>query len=267
LALDDLDKGDITEIRSFATPPEPVQIVCECVVIIKGIKEVSWKSARGMMSDSSFLRSLKELNCDAITQKQVSNVRAHMKRYKKWDEMQQISKAGFGLLRFVRAVLSYCDVFREVKPKKERVEFLEAELNSQVKLLNRLNSEIDKLETQLNALNDRYLEANKEKQLLTEMLEQAERRKAAADKLITGLMSEKARWTVDLGLLKQEKVTMIGTSLIAASFIAYTGPFSWEFRKAMIFDDWLVDIGAKLIPIVTPFSLKSFLSSDVEITT
>lgn len=42
--------------------------------------------------------------------------------------MKSISKAGFGLLKFVKAVLGYCDVYREVKPKKERVKFLEEEL-------------------------------------------------------------------------------------------------------------------------------------------
>ena len=41
--------------------------------------------------------------------------------------MAQISKAGYGLLRFVEAVLEYCAVFREVRPKKERVEQLEKE--------------------------------------------------------------------------------------------------------------------------------------------
>lgn len=40
LALSDLEKSDITEIRSFATPPEAVQVVCECVTIIRGYKEV-----------------------------------------------------------------------------------------------------------------------------------------------------------------------------------------------------------------------------------
>jgi len=72
LALDDLDKNDVTEIRSFAKPPKPVQTVCECIVVLKGIKEVSWKSAKGMMSETSFLRSLKEMDVDNITQKQVT---------------------------------------------------------------------------------------------------------------------------------------------------------------------------------------------------
>lgn len=39
--------------------------------------------------------------------------------------MQDISKAGFGLLCFIDAVLQYCVVFKEVKPKKDKVETLE----------------------------------------------------------------------------------------------------------------------------------------------
>lgn len=79
LALEDLENSDITEIRSFATPPEAVQTVCECVAIIKGLKDTSWKGAKGMMSAGGFLKSLMEMNCDVITQKQTTAVRARMK--------------------------------------------------------------------------------------------------------------------------------------------------------------------------------------------
>lgn len=78
-ALEQLNKNDITEIRSFATPPESVQIVCECVAIIKGYREISWKIAKQMMAEGNFLKSLQELNCDNITQKQVASIRAHLK--------------------------------------------------------------------------------------------------------------------------------------------------------------------------------------------
>lgn len=79
IALEGLEKSDITEIRSFATPPEAVQTVCECVAILKAVKEPGWKGAKGMMSEGGFLKSLMEMNCDVITQKQVSAVRAKMK--------------------------------------------------------------------------------------------------------------------------------------------------------------------------------------------
>ena len=65
--------------RSFATPPEPVMIVCECVAIIRGYKEISWKTAKGMMTDPNFLRTLQETNCDLITGTQIRNIKTHLK--------------------------------------------------------------------------------------------------------------------------------------------------------------------------------------------
>lgn len=35
--------------------------------------------------------------------------------------MELVSRAGLGMLKFVEAVMSYCDVIREVKPKREKV--------------------------------------------------------------------------------------------------------------------------------------------------
>lgn len=38
-----------------------------------------------------------------------------------FEEMQAISKAGSGMLKFVEAIVGYCDVAREIKPKREKV--------------------------------------------------------------------------------------------------------------------------------------------------
>ena len=37
------------------------------------------------------------------------------------EEMEAVSKAGLGMLKFVEAVMGYCDVFREIKPRREKV--------------------------------------------------------------------------------------------------------------------------------------------------
>ena len=42
------------------------------------------------------------------------------------EEMREVSKAGAGLLKFVVAVLGYCSVAREIKPKREKVGETEA---------------------------------------------------------------------------------------------------------------------------------------------
>lgn len=50
--------------------PDLVQ-VCECVVILRGLKDVSWLGAKSMMADPGFLKSLVEFDKDSLTDKQV----------------------------------------------------------------------------------------------------------------------------------------------------------------------------------------------------
>lgn len=85
--------------------------------------------------------------------------------------------------------------------------------------------------------------------------------------MIAGLYSEKDRWTIDLANLHIEQSNLIGTCLICASFLAYTGAFSWDFRKTMIFTDWLEDITQKDIPVTLPVKFEVILSNDVEVST
>ncbi len=59
-------------LRSFAKPPPQVQTVCECIVVMRGLKDPSWKTAKGMMADTNFLSSLQNLDVDGITQAQVN---------------------------------------------------------------------------------------------------------------------------------------------------------------------------------------------------
>lgn len=90
--------------------------------------------------------------------------------------MKSISKAGYGLYQFVLAVLGYCDVYKEVKPKKERVEALEAELSTQMEMLQKFETELAELAKTLSELNDKYAKSMKEKQELQDQLDEAQRR-------------------------------------------------------------------------------------------
>lgn len=89
----------------------------------------------------------------------------------------------------------------------------------------------------------------------------------AADALINGLGSEKTRWSQDLIRLHDDKNKIIGTCLVAASFLAYTAAFSWEFRTKMVFDDWLSSVINRNIPIALPFQIEDTLSNEVETST
>ena len=137
LALEDLNRNDITEIRAFKNPPNAVEIVCNCIVILKGIKEVKWSSAQVLMADPNFLQMLQKMDVDSITNRQIGSVKElvsmlEQKLEIKVDDpknlesetvkqMKKVSSAGGGLLKFVYAIIGYNSVFREVKPKKDKV--------------------------------------------------------------------------------------------------------------------------------------------------
>ncbi|XP_058491324.1 dynein axonemal heavy chain 10 [Solea solea] len=265
-ALQDLEKSDVTEIRSFAKPPKQVQVVCECILVLRGHKEISWQSAKGMMSEANFLRSLMEIDCDGISNNQVRTVKGFLKNLQtSLEEMQAISRAGSGMLKFVEAIIGYCEVSREIKPKREKVARLEKNFFQSKKELEHIQSELSDIQKELQALGQKYEAAIGEKQLLQEEAEVMERRLIAADKLISGLSSENERWTQDLEELKQKRVRLLGDCLIAAAFLSYEGAFSWDFRNEMVYQVWIKDVQERGIPLSQPFKVETLLTDEVEI--
>uniref|UniRef100_A0A2K5DJP1 Dynein axonemal heavy chain 10 n=1 Tax=Aotus nancymaae TaxID=37293 RepID=A0A2K5DJP1_AOTNA len=266
LELQKLDKSDVTEIRSFAKPPKQVQTVCECILIMKGYKELNWKTAKGMMSDPNFLRSLMEIDFDSITQSQVKNIKGLLKTLNTTtEEMEAVSKAGLGMLKFVEAVMGYCDVFREIKPKREKVARLERNFYLTKRELERIQNELAAIQKELETLGAKYEAAILEKQKLQEEAEIMERRLIAADKLISGLGSENVRWLNDLDELMHRRVKLLGDCLLCTAFLSYEGAFTWEFRNEMVHQIWQNDLLEREIPLSQPFRLESLLTDDVEI--
>jgi hypothetical protein len=76
--------------------------VCECVVVLRSLKDVSWAGAKAMMADPGFLRSLVEFDKDALTDKQVKKVKEYMKDSSfTYENLKGISTAGAGTLRTI----------------------------------------------------------------------------------------------------------------------------------------------------------------------
>ena len=84
---------------------------------------------------------------------QVSTVKGFLKEMDiTVPEMQEKSRAGAGLLKFVNAVIGYCDVAKEVKPKREKVAKLERIFHQAKRDLERIQKEVNNLEEELNKL-------------------------------------------------------------------------------------------------------------------
>ncbi|MEQ2161926.1 hypothetical protein GOODEAATRI_014749, partial [Goodea atripinnis] len=226
-------------------------VVCECILVLRGYKDISWQSAKGMMSETNFLRSLMEMDCDSISNSQVRTVKAEFLKnlQTSFEKMQAISKAGSGMLKFVEAIIGYCDVAKEIEPKREKVACLEKDFFQSKKELAHIQSELRDIQAELQGLKETYEAAILEKQMLQEEAEVMERKLVAADKLISGLSSENQRWSTDLDELKQRRVLLLGDCLVSAAFLSYQGAFSWEFRDQMVYQIWVQDVQERGIPL------------------
>merc|ERR1719421_536449 len=101
-------KGDITEIKSLAQPPQAVKKVLECVLILlrPDLEEGGWAAAKSMMGDANFLRKLLKFNFGQVTERQVEKVRVLLggDEIFEGERIKTVSVAVYGLLGWRRFV-------------------------------------------------------------------------------------------------------------------------------------------------------------------
>ncbi|KAL4108550.1 hypothetical protein PRIC1_000265 [Phytophthora ramorum] len=268
-ALQDLSKADLTELKSFASPPPLVMSVCMCVLILKPTGQeldLDWKGAKVMLSNANLITLLKEYEKDKISSKMITKIKTFFKNPDlNIENMKSISRAGAGLLVWVVAIVKYHDVAKNVEPLRLKVKTMEKEQTVKEQELADLKATLDRLKTELDTLSTQFQEANSELQGLKTQADQMQKRLQAASKLLAGLGSERTRWTKDVDSLNLQSERLVGDCLLTASFLSYAGAFSFDYRSDLIYRDFFQDIESRTLPVTTPFRLESSLTDDATI--
>ena len=275
-ALLKLKKEDIAEVKVLQKPPISVQLVCQCVLELRplGSEDPSqgWAAAKMMMSDANFLLKLKQYPKDAITDKQIVKVGKILKKKTSdpkqkltLENLQRISRASAGLLQWVLAIVNYNRVAKNVEPRRQKVKAMEKAKAKAEEDLSVIQAELATLQTEIVTLRTTYTDKSEELRELEEKAVQMEKHLLAASQLIHGLSSEKVRWQAEKEKLLAQRERLVGDCLIAAAFLSYTGAFTFDYRRRMVYDDWLLDVQNKGLPITSPYRLEALLTSEVEI--
>eukprot|EP00928_Gymnodinium_smaydae_P090380 TRINITY_DN7418_c2_g3_i1.p1 TRINITY_DN7418_c2_g3~~TRINITY_DN7418_c2_g3_i1.p1 ORF type:complete len:3325 (+),score=999.70 TRINITY_DN7418_c2_g3_i1:390-9977(+) len=271
-ALEDLDKKDITEIKSMATPPQPVMIVCMCVCILRPLgKEdemAGWQGAKAMLSDVGLMNALKDYKKDEMKERQVRKIRELLNKEKETFEgerMKSVSKAGYGLLQWVIAMVKYFDVAKGVEPQKKLVAELQAKKEAAEENLANIKKELQELGEKLSLLNEQEKDQSAKLKELKEQADSMTKKLNAASQLIEGLASERTRWTSDLENMAEVKKKLVGDCLLNAAFVSYSGPFNHQFRTEMLYKHWQSMVTEKGVEKSEDYKLETLLTSDVEV--
>ena len=80
-SLNTVCKGDIVELKSFATPPQAVKEVLTCIAVLLGQQDVSWRAIKKMLGDSNFLNKLVKLDQNSVTPQQAETAKGWWAHY------------------------------------------------------------------------------------------------------------------------------------------------------------------------------------------
>ncbi|POM79752.1 Dynein heavy chain [Phytophthora palmivora] len=236
-ALDSLSKNDITEVKSFAKPPEAVETVMNAVCLLFNEKQ-SWDGAKKILGDVAFLDKLKNFDKDnipAATLKKLSKAVAEPGMAV--EVVSKVSKAATSLCMWVHAMDVYSKVAKEVGPKKENLERMNQKLAEANAILSQKQEELRVVNENVAMLEKQCKDTLDEKDKLANDAAVTEKRLVRAEKLISGLSVEGARWKESVASLAESILALIGDTFLAAACISYYGPFTGGFRQRIV-DQW-----------------------------
>ncbi|XP_076749810.1 dynein beta chain, ciliary-like [Xylocopa sonorina] len=273
-ALDTLNKNNLTELKSFGTPPEQVAMVAQAVLVLfapRGQipKDRSWKACKAMMGHvDTFLSQLRNYDKENIHPEVVKAIQPYINN-KDFDPeiIYSKSQAAAGLCSWVRNIMVFHYINETVKPLRAALAQANAELKAAMDHLNALRTRLAELQKVLDALGERMNIALAEKQKCQDEADATALTIDLANRLVNGLASEKIRWSETVETLTDSCATVPGDILLVTAFLSYMGCFTRKYRSDLMYENWLPFLESLevKIPRTTDLDVLSFLTDDAQI--
>lgn len=122
-AVKNLEKNSIVEIKNFASPPDGVKTVMECVMVLLGEK-TDWKNVKSVLQNvNEFMSRLLDFEVDKVSEKVWKKARDGWISKPSFDpaEVKKVSVSAAALCLWAKAVSRYQIVVKKVAPKKEKL--------------------------------------------------------------------------------------------------------------------------------------------------
>ncbi|GMI07902.1 hypothetical protein TrRE_jg5473 [Triparma retinervis] len=279
--LKELKKSDLDEVKNLGKPPAGVKLTMEAVCIMFGVKpekindpenpgkkilDYFGASKKTVLANSNkLLEDLKNYDKDNIPQKIIEQIKPYIKNEAFTpDAIRKASKACTAMCMWSRAMYTYHCVVLVVEPKKKLLAEAQASLAITMGKLKEAQDSLQKVKDKIAGL-EADLQVNLDKkQKLADDVEECGARLVRAEKLIGGLGGERTRWTESCAELEASYDKLIGDCLVSAGAIAYSGPFTPDFRKELN-EGWRQRLIELNIPHSGDCDIQKTLAKPVEI--
>ncbi|NXM72263.1 DYH9 protein, partial [Serilophus lunatus] len=255
-ALNTLNKTNLTELRSFGSPPAAVSNVTAAVMVLtapggKIPKDRSWKAAKVAMARvDAFLDSLIKFNKENIHENCLKALQPYLQDPKFNPEFVATkSSAAAGLCSWVLNIVRFHGVFCEVQPKRQALSRANAELEAAQDKLGTIKAKIARLNDNLGKLTARFEKATSDKLKCQQEAEATASTITLANRLVGGLASENVRWAEAVKGFKEQQSTLCGDVLLITAFVSYLGYFTKKYRQELLEGIWKPYLHQLKVPI------------------
>ncbi|XP_067164604.1 dynein axonemal heavy chain 9 [Apteryx mantelli] len=275
-ALNTLNKKNLTELRSFGSPPSAVSNVTAAVMVLmapggKIPKDRSWKAARVTMARvDGFLDSLIKFNKENIHENCLKALQPYLQDPQfKPEFVTTKSYAAAGLCSWVINIVRFYEVYCEVEPKRQALSKANAELAAAQDKLANIKAKIARLNENLRKLTAKFEKATSDKLKCQQEAEATACTISLANRLVGGLASENVRWAEAVKDFKQQQSTLCGDVLLITAFVSYLGYFTKKYRQDLMDGVWKPYLHQLKVPIPVTPSLDplTMLTDDADIAT
>uniref|UniRef100_UPI0035900BF2 dynein axonemal heavy chain 17-like n=1 Tax=Myxine glutinosa TaxID=7769 RepID=UPI0035900BF2 len=273
-ALNTLNKNNLTELKSFGAPPPAVANVAAAVMILlapkgKVSKDRSWKASKvGMAKVDAFLDRLKNYDKENIPETILKAIQPYLDD-KEFDPefIKAKSLAAAGLCSWAINIVLFYNVHCNVKPKRQALHKANSDLKDAQDALATLKAKIAELDANLAKLNAKFDQASDKKLKCQKEADATNATISLANRLVSGLASEKVRWAEAVQGFQDQEKTLCGDVLLVTAFCSYLGYFTRNYRTKLMDEKWLPFLNNLTVPIpmlpgLDPLTL---LTDDAEI--
>uniref|UniRef100_A0A803VXV6 Dynein axonemal heavy chain 17 n=1 Tax=Ficedula albicollis TaxID=59894 RepID=A0A803VXV6_FICAL len=228
-ALNTLNKTNLTELRSFGSPPAAVSNVTARLMVLTAPggripKDRSWKAAKVAMARvDGFLDSLINFNKENIHENCLKALQPYLQDPKFNPEFVATkSAAAAGLCSWVLNIARFHRLFCQVQPKRQALHRANAELAAaQDKLATRLNENLGRLTA-------RFEQATSDKLKCQQEAEATACTITLANRLVSASRDSSG----------EQQSTLCGDVLLSTAFVSYLGYFTSKYRQDLLDGIW-----------------------------
>jgi dynein heavy chain len=148
---------------------------------------------------------------------------------------------------------------------------VQAEVRAKMALLEKKQQDLkeselalEQLQKKVEQLDQSYQEKTREMEDLKRLVGELEQKLNRANILVSGLAGERERWMAQVKAYEIDLDNLLGDVLLAASFLAYAGPFTFEFRQELV-KKWSEKLKGSGILCTPDFSFEDFLADSATV--